>query len=291
MELHQLRYFQKIAEYGNITKAAAELKVTQPCLSRALKSLEAELGTELFRREGRRLILNENGNLFLEYTRQALETISSAADMMKERSAVSYAPLNIATIHDNGLLPSMLSAFHEAYPYIQLHLHHFYSPKHIPAECTIIIHSSEEVIGLNPFYKTELLLMEECMIGLSKAHPLAGCDELDVQDLAGEPFIVLSQDNSFGEFSRSFYRMLGIKPRIAVECDNLFTIDILVAKGTGLSLYPSQTWTPDPDRVVLRRIREHKLFQPLYLSAAAKKPDPGTQLFYSFAVSYFHNHA
>ncbi len=61
MELRLLKYFWTIAEEGTISQAAEVLHLTQPTLSRQLKELEEELGTELFVRENRKMILTEAG--------------------------------------------------------------------------------------------------------------------------------------------------------------------------------------------------------------------------------------
>lgn len=76
MELNQLHYFVAVAKTENITKAAQELFITQPALSRVILRLEHELGTPLFDRGGGRLTLNEHGRVFLSYIKPALEGIN-----------------------------------------------------------------------------------------------------------------------------------------------------------------------------------------------------------------------
>lgn len=76
MELNQLHYFMAVAKTENITKAAQELFITQPALSRVILRLETELGTPLFDRKGGRLTLNDQGKVFLSYIKPALEAIN-----------------------------------------------------------------------------------------------------------------------------------------------------------------------------------------------------------------------
>lgn len=289
MELYQLIYFRKIAESENITKASADLNVSQPSLSRSLKNLEMELGVQLFNREGKRLLLNENGISFLGYTNHILDTIDEAKEKMKQQASVFLPPIHIAMIHDNRLLPQLIAAFHRSYPHIRINLHHFSSPAKVPTECTLVLHASEEMVGSSPFCKSSKLLTEECMIGLSREHPMAELENLDLQALTGEPFIVLSQENSFGEFSRGFFHILGFQPKIIMECDSQVMIDSLVARNAGLALYPSQTWEPAKEQVVLKRIYQHRLYQPLYISCTSAMPDPSTELFYVYAEAFFKN--
>ncbi|MGL5094233.1 MAG: LysR family transcriptional regulator, partial [Planctomycetia bacterium] len=78
MELQQLRYFLKVAEVENFTRAADVLAVSQPALSRAVASLEAELGRPLFERQGRRLALTDAGRLFLMRTKQIVSLVDDA---------------------------------------------------------------------------------------------------------------------------------------------------------------------------------------------------------------------
>lgn len=76
MELNQLHYFVAVAKTENITKAAQNLFITQPALSRVILRLENELGTPLFDRKGGRLLLNDRGKVFLGYVQPALDSIN-----------------------------------------------------------------------------------------------------------------------------------------------------------------------------------------------------------------------
>ncbi len=77
MELTQLHYFVAVARTENITKAAQELFISQPALSRVIARLERELGTPLFDRHGGRVTLNEQGKVFLTYIQPALDSINN----------------------------------------------------------------------------------------------------------------------------------------------------------------------------------------------------------------------
>ena len=70
MNLQQLEYFRVVATLEHITKAANVLHIAQPALSKIIKTLERELGLQLFDRVGKNIVLNENGKILLKYARQ-----------------------------------------------------------------------------------------------------------------------------------------------------------------------------------------------------------------------------
>ena len=72
MELHELDYFVTIAQLGNITKAAQQLYVSQPTLTKSLQRLEEEVGLPLFQRTGRRLVLTYAGERYLARAKELL---------------------------------------------------------------------------------------------------------------------------------------------------------------------------------------------------------------------------
>ena len=88
MTLIQLKYFQTICKYNNITRASAELHVSQPSLSNAVKELEREFGVSLFTRRSRGLELTPEGRYFLDEADKLLDTYVSRADAVSDAVSV-----------------------------------------------------------------------------------------------------------------------------------------------------------------------------------------------------------
>ena len=77
MNLNQLHYFAKLAEVEHYTKAAEELSISQPSLSHAVSALEKEIGTRLFEKQGRGVVLTKYGKIFKEYVDEAIHSLDT----------------------------------------------------------------------------------------------------------------------------------------------------------------------------------------------------------------------
>ena len=109
MELLQMKYFERIAAHENISKAAEDLFVTQPALSASLRRLETELGYTLFDRQGRKLVLNDNGKRFLALTRQ----VTSLMTQYTQESSASQNPAGSIRLVFNYMPDSFLRLVEE----------------------------------------------------------------------------------------------------------------------------------------------------------------------------------
>ena len=105
MEMHHIRYFLALSETLNLTKAAERCDVTQPALTRAIKSLEDELGGELLRRERALSHLMELGQRMLPMLRQCYETALTAKMVAASIGKGEAAPLSVAVSHTVALRP------------------------------------------------------------------------------------------------------------------------------------------------------------------------------------------
>lgn len=164
MELSQLRMFKKVADTGSIAKAAEQLYCVPSNVTTRIKRLEEELGSLLFIRKGRGLILSPSGIIFLEYTNKILTLCNEA-----KRSIRSDSPpigrLSIGAIESSATsrLPKLLSQYHQTYPEV------------------IIEFSTDTWKNLeNKVVKHEI---DGAVIATKSAHPKLNCEEIYEEEL------------------------------------------------------------------------------------------------------------
>lgn len=118
MDLRVLRNFLKIAELENITQASRELNVAQPHLTRQIKTLEEELGVELFIRDKKRLHITEEGKFLKQQAEQIFKLVNKTEQQIQEMQSEIEGTLFIGAIESVAvsLLPQLISEFKEKYP-------------------------------------------------------------------------------------------------------------------------------------------------------------------------------
>ena len=124
MELRHIRYFKAVAEEKSFTKAAEQLAIAQPPLSRQIQDLEAELGTTLFLRTPHKVSLTEEGELFLQYANQILDLVNRSEEDVRERKEGLQGTLYIASVEGCGprLFAEWIAGFRQKHPHVQYNL-------------------------------------------------------------------------------------------------------------------------------------------------------------------------
>src|SRR6201997_4176287 len=127
MELRYLRYFLAVAEALNFTKAAAQLRVAQPALSRQVQDLEDEIGVVLMKRNPRGVTLTAEGKLFLEEVRDLLKRADESVEKVRALTRGEYGEFHMgyAPGPTVEILPPALAAFQKAFPRVRVLLHDF----------------------------------------------------------------------------------------------------------------------------------------------------------------------
>lgn len=118
------RIFYMVAKKGNITKAANELNISQPAISKSIKNLEQQLGGTLFIRTKRGVVLTEEGKEFYRYIEQAMEFINNAENKFSDLIHLETGTIRIGvstTLTKQFLLP-YLETFHKLYPKIKIQI-------------------------------------------------------------------------------------------------------------------------------------------------------------------------
>lgn len=122
MELTELRIFKAVAEQGGITRAAAKLHRVQSNVTTRVKQLEDRLGTRLFVREHRRLVLSPEGKLLLAYADRLLNLSSEAEAALRSGRPRGAFALGALESTAATRLPPVLARYHRAYPDVRLEL-------------------------------------------------------------------------------------------------------------------------------------------------------------------------
>lgn len=119
------RIFYEVAKSGNITHASRKLNISQPAISKSIKNLESQLGGDLFVRTQKGVVLTEEGKVFYEHIKNAIESITNAENEFSSLMSLETGSIRIGvstTITEKYLLP-YLKKFHELYPHITIHMY------------------------------------------------------------------------------------------------------------------------------------------------------------------------
>ena len=127
MDLLQLRYFQAVARHQHVSRAAAELHVAQPALSRAIARLEAELGVPLFDRRGRRVRLNRFGVMFLARADRALDELDQGQHELRDAAGLAQGTVAVAA-ETLRTLSGLVAGFLAGHPGVSFRLYQSPAP-------------------------------------------------------------------------------------------------------------------------------------------------------------------
>src|SRR5258708_4194496 len=122
MDLVELHIFKTVAELGGITRAAAALHRVQSNVTTRVQQLEARLGTKLFHRQGRKLVLSSEGKVLLAYADRLLRLSSEAHAALKGHGP--HGVFRLGTLESTAAtrLPPVLARYHRDYPAVRLEL-------------------------------------------------------------------------------------------------------------------------------------------------------------------------
>lgn len=124
METRILEYFLKVAQLGNVSKAARELHVTQPNLSRQIQKLEEELKVQLFDRQNRMMILTSAGIIFQERAKQIVDLTKKAAhDVLPEDDLRGEIAIGCVESKIDSFLSKAMMSFRDKAPHVQFALY------------------------------------------------------------------------------------------------------------------------------------------------------------------------
>ncbi|MBQ5888989.1 MAG: LysR family transcriptional regulator [Bacteroidaceae bacterium] len=196
MELRQLKYFVKSAEYLNFSVAAKHLYITQSTLSQQIKQLEFELGFELFLRNSRHISLTEAGEEFLPFARKTIQDAEDGVQRLYDLQHVKTGTLKIGVTYSlSTVLTEGIMHFIKSFPGIKLEIIY----KTVDELLELLRDRKVDfVLSYKPLCKApdiEAMHLFNSTLALvvSKEHPLAERNRIKLQELQDKPLLLPSK--------------------------------------------------------------------------------------------------
>lgn len=242
MELQSYAAFLAVAELESFSQAAEKLHLTQPAISKRIAQLEASLGTRLFDRLGRRVILNEAGLALRPIAERILRDVRETRQVIDNLSSTIGGTLSIVTSHHIGLrrLPPLLKNYRRRFPNVRLDLAFMDSEQ----ACQSIERGEFELgIVTLPLRPAAVLNMtalwdDPLVIVVARDHPLATHNALTLETLSQHPAIL----PAVGTYTRTIIEAATLQRHgaldVILETNYLETLRAMVAIGLGWSALP-----------------------------------------------------
>lgn len=244
MNLNHLYYFVTLAHMEHYTKAADELSITQPSLSHAITSLENELDTFLFEKQGRNVVLTKYGRVFLKYVEESLGILESGIKKTRMLTSATSGFIDLAFIYTLGThyVPQVVAQFLRQNKEKDIKfsftsatttdiIKGLKEEKYDIAFCSKI--EEEKEIEFIPIGEQELVVI------VPPTHPLAEQTSIDLKETINYPQIYFSKTSGLRPIIDDLYKKIGETPNILYEVEEDGAVAGLVAENFGIAVLPN----------------------------------------------------
>jgi len=260
MEIHQLIYFVAVAETGNFSRAAERCNVAQPSISQQIMKLEQELGTPLFDRLSRSVVLTDAGRMLLPRANTILAELHDIKHVLSHETYDGHGTLAVGFIPTVSpfVLPRAIKRFGERFPHATLVVH-----EDVTETLVQDLIDGKLDVGItslpihNRLIRTEELLTEPLVVASSREYDIVNWASIRVKALDDFPFIALNEVHCLGEQVQVFCYQQNLNAQIVCHTAQLSTMQNCIALGLGVSLVPQALAMSDTsDKVVYRTLSD-----------------------------------
>ena len=282
MELNNLRYFYEAAKCGHITKAAENLHIAQPALTKSIKALEDELNIKLFYKAGRGVKLSEYG----EFLKEKIEPIIDELDVLPV-AIKNFTDLNENTVSINVLAASTITTdiiikFKKIYPNVMFKM--IRKENETNADINILTNAKNYDSFVS--VKKRALVEEKIHVAVPIESPLAKKEKIELIELKNSEFIALSGSRRFRPLCDAYCEYAGFKPRVTFESDSLIAVKNLIAAGVGVAFWPEFSWGKITHKnIKLLDIVKPDMKREIILYLTSRKNSGISEKFFDFLVA------
>lgn len=243
--IDRIRTLLIVIEEGSVNRAAVRLRITQPALSRQMKSLETDVGGKLLEREPSGVKPTDLGYTLVKTMRPVLDSYDSALAEVRRQSRGLRSELRVGYLFSaaQSMLAPALARLRMTHPDLKLRLHDMSPKEQIDGlragELDVALIGQEGAVAARDFYSHKLCSLRVC-VALSASDPLAVRKSIAIKELKERDFIGIDEEQMPGRnrWITSLCRSAGFKPRYAFVTDGITHVLSQIVSESAVTLLP-----------------------------------------------------
>ncbi|MCH4813420.1 LysR family transcriptional regulator [Vreelandella neptunia] len=247
MDTQSLQAFLAVADTQSFSRAAEQLHLTQPAVSKRIATLESQVGTRLFDRIGRRIALTEAGSVLLPQARRILFSVEDSRRALANLSGQVGGKLTLATSHHIGLhrLPPLLKQYTQRHPEVALDLHFLDSEQAYQGVLDGTLEMAVVTLAPHPHEQLQVveLWRDRLCFACAIDHPLAhqvSQNVLSLTDLCEYNCVMPGAKTFTGSLIAQRFSEAGLQLPVSMATNYLETLKMMCSVGLGWSLLPEK---------------------------------------------------
>jgi DNA-binding transcriptional LysR family regulator len=296
MELDQLECIIEVASQKHFTRAAENLNISQSSLSQKISKLEDELGIKLFERSTRTIYVTPIGLEFIEISRNILKQAKDAKAMI-----AAYNDLNDVTLHVGVIaalnsigFSDIVAAYRKERPSVKMNFREDGSVKLIECLRKNEVDLAFLVMPLKnqfPDVNFQVLGSDEYVLAMHQNHPLSSRKVVSLKEVADEPFVFYSEEQSSYYICLDACEKAGFTPKIVCQSNHSPTNLALVASGVGLSFFPLEKIQKNPKLGLTYVNIKERIYKKIAVAILSKREHSlPVRIFYNYCLKYISEH-
>ncbi|MGJ8724235.1 MAG: LysR family transcriptional regulator [Roseibacillus sp.] len=247
-----MSYFVEVAERGNISEAARVLNITQPALSRQVRSFEDEMGWELLVRGGKSVALTRAGKTVMREGRRILKAVEAGESRMRREVEGAELRIGFAPSLASGIIEKAMAVFCQLHPTVKVHLHDSTTEEMWQGLRQGSLDLILEVATREAEIRWEVLKQKNFRIAVPAGHRFEKKRKIKAGDLEGERLILLSRTDYPGYWAQvtDYFSTHGLNAKVAGEFDGISSLRMGLQAGMGLAFVADGSALPKPIRVI-----------------------------------------
>lgn len=238
MDLLKLKYFYIVAKYEHVTKAAEEIHIAQPALTKTIKILEKELGVPLFSKVGRNIYLTDYGKLLKSELDNVFPTIDGISEKIEKLKEESRNTVKLNVMAASTAVMEAVIEYKKQNPSVIFNLIQNVDKP----DCDLSVRTDGVFLFDSAKVLKRTIMEEKIFLAVPKNSKFAELKSISLDAVKDEGFVNLAGSRPFRIICDKLCEQAGFKPHIVFESDSVLAVRNIIGAEAGISFWPEYSW-------------------------------------------------